>query len=171
MPDFKPKNFSPWLSQYTFTEPRVVFHDIDFNPLSQVTKSIQSLPTSHAHVHYMRDGELTVYRRSDSRVWQYKFKLETGRWYRASTRKTILEHAIRIASDLYDESRYRERLGLTPQQKTFKDFALAKFAYRSSIHRHETGNSRFCWSSAQADHIEALSEMTVLYTLGNKFDH
>ena len=66
-------------------------------------------------------SELAVYRRSDSRVWQYKFKQETGRWFRTSTRKTILEQAIRVASDLYDESRYRERLGLEPQQKTFKD--------------------------------------------------
>ena len=123
MPDFKANNFSPWLSQYTFTEPRVVFHDMDFNTQIQVARSIQSLPISHAHVHYMRDGELAVYRRSDSRVWQYRFKLETGRWYRASTRKTVLEHAMRIATDLYDESRYRERLGLAPQQKTFKDIA------------------------------------------------
>ena len=103
MPDFKPKNFSPWLSQYTVTEPRVVFHDIEFNSQTLATKSIQSLPTSHAQVHHLRDGELAVYRRSDSRVWQYKFKQETGRWHRASTRKIVLEHAIRIASDLYDE--------------------------------------------------------------------
>ena len=123
MPDFKAKNFSPWLSQYTFTEPRVVFHDFEFNSQLTATKSIHALPTSHDHVHHLRDGELAVYRRSDSRVWQYKFKLETGRWHRASTRKTILEQAIRVASDLYDESRYRERLGLAPQQKTFKDIA------------------------------------------------
>ena len=123
MPDFKAKNFSPWLSQYTVTEPRVVFHDIEFKSQTLASKSIQSLTTSHAQVHHLRDGELAVYRRSDSRVWQYKFKLETGRWYRASTRKTVLEHAIRVASDLYDESRYRERLGLAPQQKTFKDIA------------------------------------------------
>jgi len=123
MPEFKAINFSPWLSQYTVTEPRVVFHDTVFNNQTQVSKSIQSLPSSHAHVHHLRDGELAVYRRSDSRVWQYKFKQETGRWYRASTRKTILEQAIRVASDLYDESRYRERLGLAPQQKTFKDIA------------------------------------------------
>jgi len=93
MSDFKPINFSPWLSQYTFTEPRVVFHDSYFNSQTLATKSIQSLPSSHAQVHYLRDGELAVYKRSDSRVWQYKFKLETGRWYRASTRKTILEQA------------------------------------------------------------------------------
>ena len=50
-------------------------------------------------------------------------------------------------------------------------FALPKFAYRSSIHHHETGISAFCWSSVLADHIEALFEMTVPYTVGNEFDH
>ena len=58
MPDFKPKNFSPWLSQYTVTEPRVVFHDSEFNSQTSATKSIQSLSISYAHMHHLRNGEL-----------------------------------------------------------------------------------------------------------------
>jgi hypothetical protein len=73
----------------------------------------------------LRDGELILFRRSDSRIWQYKFKRESGSWYRASTRKSVLDQAKRVAMDLHDEARYRERLGLAPAHKSFKDIALA----------------------------------------------
>jgi hypothetical protein len=35
----------------------------------------------------------------------------------------VLEHAVRVATDSYDEARYRERLGLAPVQKSFADIA------------------------------------------------
>ncbi len=88
-------------------------------------KSIQELTAGVDQIHRFRDGELILYRRSDSRIWQYKFKRESGSWYRASTRKSVLEHAKRVAMDLHDEARYRERLGLAPAHKSFKDIAMA----------------------------------------------
>ena len=90
-----------------------------------VAESIQDLTAGTDQTHRLRDGELILFRRSDSRVWQYKFKRESGRWYRASTRKSVLEHAKRVAMDLHDEARYRERLGLAPAHKSFKDIAMA----------------------------------------------
>jgi hypothetical protein len=50
--------------------------------------------------------------------------LFTGQWVRVSTRKTAYEHAASVATDLYDEARYRERLGLAPAHKSFKDIAM-----------------------------------------------
>ena len=88
-------------------------------------KSIEELTASTEQIHRLRDGELILFRRSDSRIWQYKFKRESGIWYRASTRKSVLEQAKRVAMDLHDEARYRERLGLAPAHKSFKDIALA----------------------------------------------
>ena len=88
-------------------------------------KSIEELTAGTEQIHRLRDGELILYRRSDSRIWQYKFKRESGSWYRASTRKSVLEHAKRVAMDLHDEARYRERLGLAPAHKSFKDIAMA----------------------------------------------
>ena len=88
-------------------------------------KSIKELTAGTDQIHRLRDGELILYRRSDSRIWQYKFKRESGSWFRASTRKSVLEHAKRVAMDLHDEARYRERLGLAPAHKSFKDIALA----------------------------------------------
>jgi len=88
-------------------------------------ESITQLTAGTDQIHRLRDGELILFRRSDSRIWQYKFKQESGSWYRASTRKSVLEHAKRVAMDLHDEARYRERLGLAPAHKSFKDIALA----------------------------------------------
>ena len=87
-------------------------------------KSIEELTASTEQIHRLRDGELILYRRSDSRIWQYKFKRESGSWYRASTRKSVLDQAKRVAMDLHDEARYRERLGLAPAHKSFKDIAM-----------------------------------------------
>ena len=72
---------------------------------------------------FLRDGEVALYKRKRSRVWQCRYKLFTGEWVRVSTRKTAYEHAARVATDLYDEARYRERLGLAPVQKSFADIA------------------------------------------------
>jgi hypothetical protein len=88
-------------------------------------ESIKDLTAGTDQIHRLRDGELILFRRSDSRIWQYKFKQESGSWYRASTRKSVLEHAKRVAMDLHDEARYRERLGLAPAHKSFKDIAMA----------------------------------------------
>ena len=88
-------------------------------------ESIKQLTAGTEQIHRLRDGELILFRRSDSRIWQYKFKRESGSWYRASTRKSVLEHAKRVAMDLHDEARYRERLGLAPAHKSFKDIAMA----------------------------------------------
>ena len=92
---------------------------------ASAAKSIEELTAGTEQIHRLRDGELILYRRSDSRIWQYKFKRESGSWYRASTRKSVLEQAKRVAMDLHDEARYRERLGLAPAHKSFKDIAMA----------------------------------------------
>jgi integrase len=60
----------------------------------------------------LRDGEVVVYRRSRSLLYQCRFKLADGTWTRQSTGKAALEHAIARACDMYDEARYRQRLGL-----------------------------------------------------------
>ena len=76
------------------------------------------------HMHLLRDGEVVLYRRQRSRVWQCRYKLSTGAWQRQSTRKTALEQAVRVACDLYDEARFRQRLGLAAvAAKTFADIA------------------------------------------------
>ena len=75
--------------------------------ISAIKKPTPTTPTTFAaltaaaaalHMHLLRDGEVVLYRRERSRVWQCKYKLFTGKWVRISTRKTVLEHAVRVAT-------------------------------------------------------------------------
>ena len=81
------------------------------------------LPTANAQVIHLRDGEVVLYRRSRSLLYQCRYKLADGTWYRQSTRKASIEHAVAVACDLYDEARYRQRLGLAHQTHTFAQIA------------------------------------------------
>ena len=60
----------------------------------------------------LRDGELVIYKRSRSLLYQCRYRLADGTWMRQTTGKAALEHAIARACDIYDEARYRQRLGL-----------------------------------------------------------
>lgn len=52
--------------------------------------------------------------RSHSRVWQCRYKLYDNQWHRQTTKRTVLADAVRVAGELYDEARFRERMGLAP---------------------------------------------------------
>ena len=86
------------------------------------------LPTANAQVIHLRDGEVVLYRRSRSLLYQCRYKLADGSWYRQSTRKASVEHAVAVACDLYDEARYRQRLGLAHQTHTFAQIAAVALA-------------------------------------------
>lgn len=91
--------------------------------IAPVTVSTQQKAVESSGVYYLRDGEVILYKRPRSRVWQCKYKLFTGKWIRVSTRKTGKDYAAQAACNLYDEARYRERMGLAPVQKTFAEIA------------------------------------------------
>lgn len=82
-----------------------------------------SLPTTQPSTIHLRDGDLVLYRRSRSLLYQCRYRLADGSWHRQSTGKASLEHAIVAACDLYDESRYRQRLGLAHQAHSFAHIA------------------------------------------------
>jgi hypothetical protein len=88
-------------------------------PQSASFKTSAALQDAAPRTHTLRDGELVLYKRPRSRVWQYRYKLFAGQWVRVSAGKTVLEHAVRVAADRYDEARYMERLGLAPVQMSF----------------------------------------------------
>ena len=67
----------------------------------------------------LRDGELVLYRRTCSLLYQCRFKLADGKWHRFSTRRTSLENAIAAACDMYDEARYQSATGLSTQNTHF----------------------------------------------------
>lgn len=84
--------------------------------------SLSYAPPSSVH---LRDGECVVYRRHNSPVWYCRYKLQNGSWHRTSTRKASLEYAIQVACELYDLSRFRQRLGLAHNAPDFAEIAHA----------------------------------------------
>ncbi len=72
--------------------------------------NFHALPAAQPQVLYLRDGEVVLYRRTRSLLYQCRYKLADGTWYRQSTRKASVEHAIVAACELYDEARFRQRL-------------------------------------------------------------
>ena len=71
----------------------------------------------------LRDGEVVIYRRTRSLLYQCRYKLASGAWHRQTTGRASLELAIARACDIYDEARYRQRLGLAHQAQSFAQLA------------------------------------------------
>ena len=74
---------------------------------------------------YLRDGDVVLFRRPNSPLWQCRFKRHDNIWDRVSTKQASIEHAVRVACDLYDEARFRQRLGLAQKAPTFAEIAHA----------------------------------------------
>jgi hypothetical protein len=85
--------------------------------------SLASLTTATPTAIYLRDSEVVIYRRTRSLLYQCRFKLANGTWHRQTTGKASIEHAVTAACDLYDQARYRQRLGLAHQAHTFAQVA------------------------------------------------
>jgi integrase len=85
--------------------------------------SVAGLAAAQPSILYLRDGDVVLYRRSRSLLYQCRYRLADGTWHRVSTRKASVEHAIAVACDLYDEARYRQRLGLAHRAHTFAQIA------------------------------------------------
>lgn len=91
-------------------------------------RTVDALIQASPSVLLLRDGELVLYRRTRSLLYQCRFKLADGKWHRFSTRKASLENAIAAACDMYDEARYRQRLGLAHRTHTFAQIAAITLA-------------------------------------------
>jgi integrase len=87
--------------------------------------SLTTLTYTEPQILHLRDGEVVLYRRNDSPLWHCRFKLQNGKWHRISTKKASIEAAVSVATDLYDEARYRQRLGLAHTAQTFAQIAHA----------------------------------------------
>ena len=75
-----------------------------------------------------KDGVLTFYQRSRSQRYQCRFQLASGAWYRQTIEGSSIETAIARACDIYDEARYRTRLGLAHRTHLFAHIAQLTLA-------------------------------------------
>lgn len=88
--------------------------------------SLVSLPLiKQPNVARLRDGELVLYKRGNSTVWQARFKLYDKRWHSISTKHHNFEFASRAACEIYDEARFRERMGVSYTRYKFDAIAKA----------------------------------------------
>ena len=81
-------------------------------------KLVASRKPEGRQIHHMRDGCVVLYKRDRSDVWQVRFKLFDMKWHCYSTKHKDLEYARRVASTLYDRSRFAEEMGMPLVAKT-----------------------------------------------------
>ena len=68
---------------------------------------------------------MIVFRRADSPLWQFRYRIRNGTWHRQSTKKASLELAVEVACEAYDLARFRQRLGLAHTAHSFAQIAAA----------------------------------------------
>lgn len=90
---------------------------------SSVQISMGGLSPSQTQSIRLRDGEVVVYRRASSLFYPCRYKLADGSWCRQTTGRSSLENAIARACEIYDESRFWQRLGLAHQARSFAHIA------------------------------------------------
>ena len=107
----------------------------------------------------LRDGEVIVYRRSQSPLWQCRYKLENGGWHRTTTHHASLERAVAAACLLYDEARFRQRLGLAHKGCNFAQLAQTTLAeLRASM-----GTSAMRGKSVNLSYITCIERYFIPY--------
>ncbi len=95
------------------------------SPVADPRSLLATLTYAEPQQLHLRDGEVVIYRRGDSPLWQCRFKLTDGTWHRVSTKRASIEAAVAAATDLYDQARYRQRLGLAHKAQNFARIAAA----------------------------------------------
>ena len=95
------------------------------SPVAASLSPLATLTYAEPQQLHLRDGEVVIYRRGDSPLWQCRFKLADGTWHRVSTKRASIEAAVAAATDLYDQARYRQRLGLAHKAQNFAQIAAA----------------------------------------------
>ena len=97
--------------------------------IPQFAKPTLSRLTTLAHTEptllHLRDSEVVLFKRASSPLWQCRYKLADGSWQRVSTKRASIEAAVSVATDLYDQARYRQRLGLAHKAHSFAQIAAA----------------------------------------------
>jgi integrase len=149
-------------------------HSTDTGAVTRNTKlrvSVASLAAAQPSILYLRDGDVVLYRRSRSLLYQCRYRLADGTWHRVSTRKASVEHAVAVACDLYDEARYRQRLGLAHRAHTFAQIAAITAAElrrkidaatgKTSYHDYLSCIERYFLPYFGDKHIEQLSHTDV----------
>ena len=107
--------------------------------------------------HHLRDGEVVLYLRPGSRVWQVRYKLFDRKWHCVTTRQRRLDWAKRVAGEMYDRARFREQEGLPQKTKRFDVIA------RECIKTLELEIERGIRRETNRDYIRAMNNYLIPY--------
>ena len=88
-------------------------------------------------------GELTLFRRPKSNMWQCRFKLPNGQWHVASTATEDLDAAQTQAVAIYETVKVKVGAGLAVVTKTFKQVALDELANMAHATNNKTGKRTY----------------------------
>lgn len=94
-----------------------------------------------------RDGEVVIYKRSQSQHYHCRYRLANGLWQRVSTYEASVESAIAVACALYDQARFRQSQGLAARAQSFAHLA-AEFLKQLAVAREQP------WTAKTAQPLE-----------------
>ena len=94
------------------------------------------VPKLNPNTPTLMDGEVRLFKRKHSKVWQIAFTLD-GRQVRVSSKKRILNDAVAAAREIYLDYRFRQKNGLPVISKRFADVAALCRTKLSTIPQHQ----------------------------------
>lgn len=105
--------------------------------------------------HHMRDGDVVLYLRPHSSLWQVRYKLFDRHWRCVSTKQRRLDWAMRVAGELYDRARFREEEGLPQATRRFDAIA------NTAIKQMELDIERGIKPMTNRDYIRAINKYLI----------
>lgn len=144
-------------TQMSFTQLAAVYS----NPTSPLPPPAQPL-LNKLHItarkettHHMRDGDVVLYLRPRSSLWQVRYKLFDRHWRCVSTKQRRLDWAMRVAGELYDRARFREEEGLPQATRRFDAIA------NTAIKKMELDIERGIKPMTNRDYIRAINKYLI----------
>ncbi len=110
--------------------------------------------------HIISEGELVLYRRERSSIWQCRYKVG-GVWQRASTKERKLKDAKEVAKELRITAEIRKRDNLPVITRKFRD--VAKLAVQRMEQKLANGDGKVSYK----DYIRIITEY-LIPILGNR---
>ena len=110
--------------------------------------------------HIISEGELVLYRRERSSIWQCRYKVG-GVWQRASTKERKLKDAKEVAKELRITAEIRKRDNLPVITRKFRD--VAKLAVQRMEQKLANGDGKVSYK----DYIRIINEY-LIPILGNR---
>jgi hypothetical protein len=110
--------------------------------------------------HILSEGELVLYRRERSSIWQCRYKVG-GVWQRASTKERKLKDAKEVAKELKITAEIRKRDNLPVITRKFRD--VAKLAVQRMEQKLANGDGKVSYK----DYIRIINDY-LIPILGNR---